>query len=515
MLSRRDFLKTAMIASGAAFLPAAPLYAIPLYAIPYVQNLSRGRASIVWKSPVSGRGVVEFSKDRSFSSNVAASVRELQPGETGFPYPVCLYRADLENLTPSTDYFYRVYLNDGLLAAGDGFQFTTAGAGAFDFLVFGDCGLGTTPQHQVAQRMLGESAALTLITGDLVYMNGTFEGFEERYFPYYGGMMRRVPFFPAPGNHDYNTQNLGPYLALHVLPIADVPLPEQGRYYSFDWGNVHFVSLDTVASLHYAIGGTGKMLEWLEQDLQKSNCFWRIVYFHHPAYATGNYTSNSTSDLVREHIVPILDRHKVDVVFEGHEHSYQRTHPLQAGKIVGPREGTIYVTTGGGGADLYPVRQTPTLAYGESAYHYVRAENRGTRMSVRAIRIDGVEIDAFTLAPPPTISSAFVSPYEADRILEWDRPVVAIHGRHLASDEQQAAALPLPRMLGGTTVTFNGRPLPLLSVSDTKIEVQLPHLRRWAHLRAETPNGWAETDVVFPEPPGGQTRWQRKGVAIC
>jgi 3',5'-cyclic AMP phosphodiesterase CpdA len=493
MLSRRNFLKTTLAATGSAFLPAAPFHTTP-----YVQNISFRGASILWKSPVRGRGSVEISQDLRFSSSVAASVRELLPLETALPYPAYLYRADLENLSASTEYRYRVFLNDGLLTPGDGFPLRTPGAASFDFLVFGDCGLGSEPQREIAQRMLGENASLALITGDLVYMAGSYAEYEERYFPYYGDMMRSVPFFPSPGNHDYLTQNLGPYLALHALPPADVPLGEQGRYYSFDWGNVHFVSLDTYRPFFDALNGNGKMLEWLNRDLGETNRFWRIVYFHQPPYASGRYDADTASAQLREYLVPILDRHRVDVVFDGHEHSYQRTHPLRGGGIVEPGEGIIYVTTGGGGGNLYPVLPTPRLAFGESAYHYVRAENRGTQLSVRAIRIDGMEIDAFTLAPPPAISSAFLSPRTDDRLVEWDRPVVVIQGRHLAADALKATLPPLPRMLAGTVVTYNGRPLPLLSVSDTKIEVQLPHLRRWARLRTETPNGWAETDVVFP-----------------
>src|SRR3990172_335377 len=121
---------------------------------------------MVWQSPAEGFGRVEFSEDLSFSSSVLASVRELTAWETGLPYTIYVYRADLEDLSPSTDYFYRVTLNDGILAAGDGFQFSTAGANTFDFLVFGDSGLGTRQQYDIAQRMLGENAALALITGD-------------------------------------------------------------------------------------------------------------------------------------------------------------------------------------------------------------------------------------------------------------------------------------------------------------------------------------------------------------
>lgn len=125
-------------------------------------------------------------------------------------------------------------------------------------------------------------------------------------------------------------------------------------------------------------------------------------------------------------------------------------------------------------------------------------------MTLRAIRIDGVEIDRFTLMPPPKICSSFLSPRDATRTLEWERPVVSIYGKNLAGEEQQANTLPFPRALSGTRVTMQGRPLPLLSVSSTKIEVQVPHTRHWARLSVETPNGSDVTTVDFSERPDYQ-----------
>lgn len=500
MLTRRDFLKTALLTTGVATLPASTGLVFP-----YIQNLRRRRASIVWKSLVASQGAVEFSQDSSFSSNVAARLRELLPDETGLSYPIYLYQADLIDLTASTDYYYRVLMDGMHVTFGEGFRFRTAGPGGFNFLAFGDCGMGRREQYDLAQRMLKEDASLALLLGDLVYMSGSYAEYEVRYLDYYGDLMRRVPFFPTPGNHDYETQNAAPYLAMHSLPIEDVPPLDQGRYYSFDWSNVHFISLDTNASLREAATGTGKMLEWLERDLEKNTRFFRVVYFHHPPYATGPNERDPTVDLVREHIVPILERYNVRLVLSGHEHSYQRTHPIREGEVAESGRGTVYITSGGGGAYLYPVFESPRIAFSRSVHHYVRAEVQGARITLRAIAIDGQEIDRFTLAPPPVICSTSVAASDPQNEFGSGRPVVTIYGRHLASEESQATDLPLPRRLAGTRVTLHGRPLPLLSVSGSRIELQLTHWRQWADLRVETPNGWAETSVVFSGRLGART----------
>src|SRR6266536_2639248 len=101
-----------------------------------------------------------------------------------------------------------------------------------------------------------ETPALVLHTGDIAYQSGTFEQFQAFYFDFYASIMKRAPFFPCPSNHDYDTNLAAPYLALHSVPTEGVPLADRGRYYSFDWGNVHFISLDSNASLASAVSGT-------------------------------------------------------------------------------------------------------------------------------------------------------------------------------------------------------------------------------------------------------------------
>src|SRR5262245_39258783 len=90
----------------------------------------------------------------------------------------------------------------------------------------------------------------------------------------------------------------------------------------------------------------GAMLRWLENDLAATRLFWRIVFFHHPPFAAGPNQNDAQCILARERIVPILERHGVQLVFNGHEHSYQRTEPLLAGHIVRPDQGIVYMTTG-------------------------------------------------------------------------------------------------------------------------------------------------------------------------
>jgi acid phosphatase type 7 len=250
----------------------------------------------------------------------------------------------------------------------DGLRFRAAGPGPFAFLVFGDSGSGGPDQASLARRMMdNENPALVLHTGDLSQESGTFGQIESTYFNAYAPLMSRFPFFPTPGNHDYYTDSGAPYVAMDSPPATGVPAQDAGRYYSFDWGNVHFVSLDS--NLLESPAAAQRMLEWLDLDLGRQDRFWKVAYFHHPPYPTGHHLQDSVCAMVRERVVPILERRGVQLVLSGHEHSYQRTVPLRNGAPADAGSGTVYIITGGGGGALQDIGSSPTQAFGASVFH--------------------------------------------------------------------------------------------------------------------------------------------------
>jgi len=346
--------------------------------------------------------------------------------------------------------------------------------------------------------MLLEKPDLVLHTGDIAYARGTFEEFQRVFFNYYKEMLWRVPIFPCPGNHDYETKSCGPYLTMYSLPFADVPLPDFGRYYSFDWANVHFVSLDSNKPLADVDRGTGKMVEWLETDLANTRKFWKVVYFQHPPYATGPNQNTPESALARQYITPILDKYGVQIVCSGDEHNYQRTLPVLAGAAVAADAGTVYITTGGGGADLYNTNLNPLAAMSESAHHYMRVSVAGTKLTARAIRPDGSEIEAVTLSPPPVISSLRVASAAPSNLTPVHRGTLTILGRQLSAYEVTDSSYFPPNEVNGTVVHLDGRRLPLMYVSgDTIVALLRATGRGEATVRVTTPNGWTETRTYF------------------
>lgn len=481
----------------ALWLAVALAPAATLSRHPYLQNVRPDRATVMWTTLEPGGGAVEYSADRKSWLTAAARIRQFAPAETGLPADFYQYEAELRGLTPGTQYSYRVLVNGRVLAEDEGMRFRTPGPGPFQFLVFGDSGVGSPEQARLARLIEAERPALVLHVGDVAQGAGSFNEYEDYYFPFYRELMKRAPFFPAPGNHDYLTRNAAAYFAVHALPAEAVPEPDRGRYYSFDWGNVHFVSLDTNLPFSEALRAGGPMLEWLERDLAQTRQFWRVAWFHHPPYSSGFHQGAAIRADLRARLIPILERHRVQVVFHGHEHSYQRTLPLRDGAPA-QDQGTVYITTGGGGAALYPFRPHPLMAFGEMTHHYVRAEVAGARMTLRAIRIDGQEIDRVTLAPAPSLSDTPVVNAASFTPRLAPGAVVSIFGESLAGEERVAESLPLPQDLGGVSVTFNDQPAPLFYVSNSQINAQLAfETSGLALLRVNTPNGSAEAVVLM------------------
>jgi uncharacterized protein (TIGR03437 family) len=483
------------------FRAAAQTPALPAR-YPYLQNMRPDGVTIVWTTPDTAVGTVRYSANQNLSSTVTATVEEIPSSVTGLGISYYRYQAELTGLSPGTQYFYQVLMDGQNLTPANDLRFRTAGAGPFMFLAFGDSGTGSPEQAQLAQLMFQENPALVLHVGDIAYPDGTFGQFLSNYLSVYSPLMRRAPFFPVPGNHDYFTKFAAPYLSLHAPPTQEVPAADRGRYYSFDWDNVHFVALDTNTPFLNATRGNGGMLDWLDNDLKKTRRLWRVVYFHHPVNPTsGEHEDDETSALVRQYIEPILDRNGVQLVLSGHDHNYQRDEPRRGGLFVEPGAGTVNIITGGGGAPLYTVTPHIGVADAETAFHYLRGEVQGPSLTLRAFRIDGVNIDGITLSALPVVSRESVVNAASFTTALAPGALVSIFGRELATGQAQASTLPLPMELSGTSLTINGRSLPVLYVSHTQINAQLPFdVQGAATLRITTPGGSTDVPVVISEP---------------
>ena len=470
---------------------------------PYLQNLQGDHVTILWSTKENLTGELQYSTDRGLSNPTRIPIsggKSFPQSLTKSSYDFYQYRADITGLTAGTAYYYRVVMGGQDITLDVSPQFRTPGPGPFRFLVFGDSGAGTTEQLNVLNQMLKEQPDMVIHVGDIAYENGTFDEFHDNHFEYYFQMMAHLPFFPAPGNHEYNSCLQGlcppamPYFSLHWVPAgAAVSAADKARYYSYDWGDVHFVALDANILLPDAPIAE---LTWLDADLAATTAKWKIVYWHQTPYALLHHADDPLDIASAKWFVPILEKYGAQLVLTGHEHEYFRSKPMHGGVPVTSGPSTLYITSGGGGGGLHPVQSQPWVASGcafpasvpsgvrppdaaaaqlceASWWEYLRVDVSATQITVHAIDMNGVEFDTVTLSLPSVspggvVNTATYTPSVAAGGL------VSIFGQGMAGGIQAAAQYPLPTTLAGTTVTLNGNPLALFYVSPQQINAQLP-----------------------------------------
>jgi hypothetical protein len=138
------------------------------------------------------------------------------------------------------------------------------------------------------------------------------------------------------------------------------------KYYSFDYGNIHFVCLDSMSSDRSA---TGPMATWLRADLASSTRQWTIAFWHHPPYSKGSHNSDTESNLVqmRQTFLPILEEAGVDLVLAGHSHSYERSFLIDGHYGLSTTfTNAMKIDGGSGRADETGAYSKPTLGPGSN-----------------------------------------------------------------------------------------------------------------------------------------------------
>jgi hypothetical protein len=161
---------------------------------------------------------------------------------------------------------------------------------------------------------------------------------------------------------------------------------KSGRCYSFDYGDARFVALDSNASMAML---RQRVVPWLERTLSAAPA-WRFVFFHHAPFSDGFHGGYAP---VRRVLVPAFERARVDVVFSGHDHDYQRTHPIR---------GVVYIVSGGGGARLYPRRRrsASTAKFYNRRHGFVVAEVHDGALNLRYVNTVGETVDSHTMTKP-------------------------------------------------------------------------------------------------------------------
>jgi hypothetical protein len=332
---------------------------------PFLQQVTADGAVVVFDTKQAQAVEVDvFDADGTPISHVTT---EADPSVTDGSQQI----ARLGDLQPAHSYCYSLA---GLTAPAG---FRTAPAPGTDapvrFVAFGDSGSDDSDQLSLLAQLDTVPFDFIVHTGDIAYESGTPVQLDRTVFDVYAPLLRSFPLYPITGNHDYDTDGGAPFFRSFVLPENGAPsLPE--HWYSFDWGNAHFVGLDTER-----IGAT--QAAWLEQDLMQNQLPWTIVFAHRPPFSSGEHGSD---EAFRHHFVPVLEKFQVALVLNGHDHDYERTKVLN---------GVTYVVTGGGGIGTRPVGKSSFTAFSEAVIHFVYVEITGNRLDLHAIDGEGQEFD--------------------------------------------------------------------------------------------------------------------------
>jgi hypothetical protein len=209
----------------------------------------------------------------------------------------------------------------------------------------GDIAVCGPNDDSATAKLLSHMPDATIVTlGDNAYEDGSSADFANCYDPTWGRFKARTR--PAVGNHEYQTPGASGYFDYFGKAAGK---PDEG-YYSYDLGDWHVVSLNSMCNRVGGCGPGSPMVRWLKDDLADDPSRCTLAYFHHPLFSSGSEHGNNP---YMRPVWDVLYAADADVVLNGHEHVYERFAPQDPGARGDPERGIREFVVGTGGAPLY------------------------------------------------------------------------------------------------------------------------------------------------------------------
>ncbi|MFX1257082.1 MAG: purple acid phosphatase family protein [Promethearchaeota archaeon] len=269
-----------------------------------------------------------------------------------------IYKVELSGLEPSTTYYFKVYSSDK--NGRELMTFTTApgrDATNVKFIVWGDSRSQPEVRKEFSKKVMeyfGDDIDFIVHLGDIVE-EGRYQNLWDLYFSDTEVINGNKQGFYIEGNHEDG---------LDTKMYDNIPLPSNGqnsRYYSFSWGPISFVGLNTNEEGFW--GPQQKMpLSWLESELSRLDndkyTLWKVAFMHHPLFNDREDRSDE-KELIQTW-GSLFDEYEVDLVFAGHNHCYERSYPMSHDKEFDNScesnffepDFPMYLIAGGAGAPL-------------------------------------------------------------------------------------------------------------------------------------------------------------------
>lgn len=305
---------------------------------PYLQSGTATSVIVKWRTNSATESVVNYGTAlSSLSKNETSSSLTTE------------HEVMLSGLKANTKYYFNIGNKNGVLSEstfGDMYVITAPIIGTKQFVrawILGDAGTANNNQRQVRDAYYDYVTAakenpgktdMMLFLGDNAYNSGKDEEYQKAFFDIYNDMLKKSVAWSCLGNHDGKSadseKQSGPYYDIFTFPTkgesGGTPSGTEA-YYSYDYANIHFIILD---SHHTSRAVGGAMYNWAENDIQNTTQDWIVTLFHHPVYTKGSHDSDTEDRLIemRQNFMPMLEANGIDLILNGHSHSYERSYFL-------------------------------------------------------------------------------------------------------------------------------------------------------------------------------------------
>jgi hypothetical protein len=466
---------------------------------PYLQRGTPTSVVVRWRTDTPVESIVHYGLSKTSLSLVAKAAEQRTEHEV-----------TLLGLTPHTKYYYQVKTAGRVLAGGDEeHSFVSSPMGgdeSFKIWVVGDSGSsgylesGEDPgQAAVRDAFLAKYPAgsfpLFLMLGDNAYITGTDAEYQQGVFNVYQRVMRSSVTWPTQGNHDLAGNA---YYSVFTLPTKG----ESGglstgteHYYSFDYSNVHCISLNSEVATSSL---RSSMLLWLKEDLAAHRKDWTIAFWHHPPYTKGSHDSDDSRDSdgrmewMRQTVLPLLESYGVDLVLSGHSHSYERSKFIEGHhgdsstfgssnvKVPGdgredgqgaytkdslgsiPRSGAVFAVAGSSGKVSAGPLNHPAMVVSLKRLGSMVLDVNANEMSAKMIGAKGEVEDSFTIRKDPKrprmVKGIVVTKKREnrDRVVSWEEAPHATAYRVYRSSVPYSRGVEIART-GAGVVTYRDK----------------------------------------------------------
>ncbi|MCK5369843.1 MAG: metallophosphoesterase family protein, partial [Cyclobacteriaceae bacterium] len=401
---------------------------------PYLQKGTSSSMVVRWRTATATESVIDYG---TALGNLDQNVSDLTIKTE--------HEIEITGLAANTLYYYQIGNSSAVLIPEASELYfithpTTGSSQPLTFWVLGDAGTANNNQRAVRDAYYNyigtDFINGILFLGDNAYNDGSDTEYQSAIFDIYDERLKNSVAWSTMGNHDGNQADsesqTGPYYDIFTFPKSG----ESGgmasgteAYYSFDYGNVHFIVLESCET-DRSIGGA--MYNWAVSDIQNTIQDWIIAFWHHPPYSKGSHDSDTETPLeqMRQNFLPMLENNGVDLVLSGHSHSYERSYFLNGhygtsgtfnsathtigingygdGKIDGTGayekttngadsgKGAVYVVAGSSGT-LSNVSNHDAMAVALYQFGSCIIEVDGNVLNVKFIRETGAIDDYFTI----------------------------------------------------------------------------------------------------------------------